>query len=307
MRAPRPLDPELADRLSDVITGYRPNRANSDWATVRPFVVECVLRMHPRTFSTARRLMTITALYVSWALTVSGCELVGESVIVDSLMHRYLSSRLSAHCAMYRFDTARQLSTISEVLTGEPARRLHTPFQSPRVRPYSSNEAATLWAWANTLSAPLRREQPQVGLDDQHRSTCRLRASRPGSLSETRRLRNHEHDARLWLVSRASLPSRLVELLSSADARFSEQRLQRRPSDVLNESFSTPGRTPVTPRSALFLDNRRHHQKAACARWSALRKRRIRQVCRHARCFWRCSTGYGRRRARSEVRLRGPG
>lgn len=158
----RALDPELADRLWDVITGYRPNRANSDWATVRPFVIECVLRMHPRTFSTARRLMTMTALYVSWAWTVSGCELVGERVFVDSLVHRYLSSRLSAHSAMYRFDTARQLSTISEVLTGEPTRRLHTPFQSPRVRPYSPNEEATLYAWANTLSTPLKRQNARA-------------------------------------------------------------------------------------------------------------------------------------------------
>ena len=148
----------MPDRLWKVITGYRPNRTNSDWARVRPFVIECVLRMKPRSLSNARRLMTMTALYVSWAWAVAGCELAGERVFVDALVHRYLATRLRKYSAVYRFDTARQLSAISETLTGEPTGRLRTPFQSLRVAPYSPAQVAALYSWANTLSTPLKQQ-----------------------------------------------------------------------------------------------------------------------------------------------------
>ena len=162
IEALRALDPDLPDRLWKVITGYSPNRTNSDWPQVRPFVIECVLRMKPRSFSNARRLMTMTALYVSWAWAVTGCDLTGERVFVDALVHRYLASKLKKHSAMYRFDTARQLSAISETLTGKPTSRLRTPFQSPRVAPYSSAQVASLYSWANTLSTPLKRQNARA-------------------------------------------------------------------------------------------------------------------------------------------------
>jgi len=154
----RALDPELPDVLWRIISGYRPNRQNSDWAHVRPFVIECVLRMTPRTFATARRLMTMTGLYVSWAWTVTGCELTGGKVFVDVLVHRYLATKLRKHSEAYRFDTARQLSTISEILTGAPTGRLRTPYQSPRVRPYTPAEEARLSSWANTLTTSLKQQ-----------------------------------------------------------------------------------------------------------------------------------------------------
>ena len=158
----RALDPELSDVLWNIITGYTPNRPTSAWARVRPFVIECVTRMRPRTHANARRLMTMTALYVTWAWTVTGCELTARRVFVDTLVRRYLADRLRDRSALYRFDTTRQLSVISEVLAGEPIRRLHTPFQSPRVRPYSPAQQATLYSWANTLTTEMKRQNAQA-------------------------------------------------------------------------------------------------------------------------------------------------
>ena len=135
-----------------------PSKPTSAWAAVRPFVIECVISMTPRTHATARRLMTMTALYVTWLWAATGCDLTVDRVFRDGFVSRYLVERLGKHSATYRYDTVRQLSGLAAKLTGETIGRLHTPPQGPRVRPYTSAEDASLYSWANTLSTPLKRQ-----------------------------------------------------------------------------------------------------------------------------------------------------
>jgi integrase len=80
----------------------------------------------------------------------------------DSLVRRYLAERLAKHSTVYRFDMVRQLASIAEAVGGEEIRRLPTPFQSPRVRPYTPAQEATLYSWANTLSTPLKRQNARA-------------------------------------------------------------------------------------------------------------------------------------------------
>jgi integrase len=162
INALRHLDPELPDFCWRIITGYAPNRPTSAWAEVRPFVIECVISMHPRTHVNARRLMTMTALYVTWVWTVTGCELTATRVFRDTFVRRYLAERLPKHSTAYRFDMVRQLASISAAVQGEDIRRLRTPNQSPRVRPYTPAQEATLYSWANTLSTTLKRQNARA-------------------------------------------------------------------------------------------------------------------------------------------------
>lgn len=162
IQALRELDRHLPDHLWRIISGYSPNRPTTAWTVVRPFVIECVIAMKPRTYSNARRSMTMTALYVAWVWTVTGCELTALRVFKDTLIRRYLAERLPKHSDVYRFDTARQLATIGETLTEGHIQRLPTPPHGGRVRPYSAKEQATLYSWANTLTTPLKRQNARA-------------------------------------------------------------------------------------------------------------------------------------------------
>ena len=154
----RAFDPELPDVCWRILTGYAPNQPTSAWPAVRAFVIECVISMKPRTHANARRLMTMTALYVTWVWAVTGCDLTTDRVFRDTMVRRYLAERLAKHSSTYRYDTVRQLSGLATALSRENIRRLHTPPRGPRVRPYTPAEVANLYAWANTLSTPLKRQ-----------------------------------------------------------------------------------------------------------------------------------------------------
>lgn len=158
----RALDPELPDHCWHIITGYSPNQPSSAWLLVRDFVIECVVAMHPRTYANARRLMTMTALYVTWVWTATGCELTAARVFNDTHLRRYLAVRLAKHSDMYRFDTARQLSTMAELLTGAHLARLATPYQAEAVAPHTRDDIARLRSWANTLSTPFKRQNARA-------------------------------------------------------------------------------------------------------------------------------------------------
>ena len=158
----READRQLPDHLWQIVSGYNPNQPTSAWAVVRPFVIECVIAMKPRTHSNARRSMTMTALYVAWVWTVTGCELTAVRVFSEALIRRYLAERLPKHSDVYRFDTARELATIGETLTDGHIQRLPTPPQGGRVHPYSVKEQATLYSWANTLTTPLKRQNART-------------------------------------------------------------------------------------------------------------------------------------------------
>jgi hypothetical protein len=162
VQALREIDRQLPDHLWRILSGYSPNRPTTAWDVVRPFVIECVISMKPRTYSNARRSMTMTALYVAWVWTVTGCELTAGRVFSDALIRRYLSERLAKHSDVYRFDTARQLAATAEALTANNIHRLPTPPHGGRVRPYSATEQATLYSWANTLTTALKRQNARA-------------------------------------------------------------------------------------------------------------------------------------------------
>ncbi|MBC7596683.1 MAG: hypothetical protein H7288_22625 [Kineosporiaceae bacterium] len=160
----RLLDADLTDVCWRIITGYSPNQTSSAWSAVRSFVIECVTAMKPRTAVNTRRIMTMTALYVSWVWSATGCTLTAERVFTDALVARYLGGRLRKFSASYRFDTVRQLAAISHTLTGTVITRLPTPSQAGRVKPYTTNQIATLFAWANTLTTELKRQNARAFL-----------------------------------------------------------------------------------------------------------------------------------------------
>ena len=162
IQALRELDLQLPDNLWQILSGYTPNQPTTAWTVVQPFVIECVIGMKPRTHSNARRLMTMTALYVAWVWTVTGCELTASRVFSDRHIHRYLAERLGKHSDAYRFDTARQLAAICEIQTAVHIQRLPTPPQGGRVRPYSAKEQAALYSWANTLTTALKRQNARA-------------------------------------------------------------------------------------------------------------------------------------------------
>jgi hypothetical protein len=158
----RLADPDLPDLCWNIITGYEPNKSTSAWPPVRRFVIECVIAMRPRTHANARRLMTMTALYVTWVWTVTGCELIPEKVFRNNLVRRYLAEPLAPRSALYRFDTTRQLAAIAEVTGATKIDRLHKPARGPRVRPYTQKEFGALYSWANTLSTSLKRQNARA-------------------------------------------------------------------------------------------------------------------------------------------------
>ena len=158
----RALDPDLTDQLLGIITRYTPNPRNSAWTSVRRFVLECVISMKPRTVPTTRRLLSMTALYAMWVWTVSGTTLEPARVFRDTFVRRYLAEAMATRSEIYRYDLTRQLSTIAEALSLERIPRLRTPFQSPRVQPFTADELATLYSWANTLSTPLKRQNARA-------------------------------------------------------------------------------------------------------------------------------------------------
>ena len=160
----RELDPELPDLCWRIISGYRPNRPTTAWSVVRLFVIQCVISMKPRTHANARRFMTLTALYTTWVWTVTGGELTARRVFTETLVQRYVAQRLATHSENYRFDTTRYLAAIGEQLTGERIQRMRIPEQSGRVQPYSPNQEATLYSWANTLPTPLKRQNARAFL-----------------------------------------------------------------------------------------------------------------------------------------------
>ncbi|WP_157155908.1 hypothetical protein [Diaminobutyricimonas sp. LJ205] len=104
----------------------------------------------------------MTALYVSWVWTVTGCDLTIPRVFKTQLVHRYLAEDLAKRSETYRYDTARQLSAMADKLGDIHVQRLRMPEQTGSARPYSPAEEATLFAWANTLTTPLKRQNARA-------------------------------------------------------------------------------------------------------------------------------------------------
>jgi integrase len=154
----RKIDPDISEVEWAAICGYRPQLAPQQWATIRQFVVECVLALAPRSYVNAKRLMTMTTRYVAWVWAATGCDLRPDVVFTELLIHRYLDDALPDHSVIYRFDTARQLAAIADQLTSSHVARLPIPFQSERPQPYNRAELASMHSWAASLSTDLKKQ-----------------------------------------------------------------------------------------------------------------------------------------------------
>ncbi len=118
--------------------------------------------MKPRTYSNARRLMTMIALFACWVVTVTGCPVTPQRIFTQSNLDRFLRTRLGGHSVTYRFDVSRNLTAAALAVAGVKLRQLPTPTQGDAVRPHSARDRATFVSWANTLSTPLKRQNAQT-------------------------------------------------------------------------------------------------------------------------------------------------
>lgn len=152
------LSTDLPEATVRIIRGYCPRRRTGAWDEVQSFVVDCVLKMAPTTPTNARRLMTMTALYVTWMWAVTGSALTVSRVFKSHLVDRYVAEQLSDRSPVYRYDTVRQLAAIGQRLGGVHIERRPLPDESGSARPYSADEFAMLYSWATTLSTPFKRQ-----------------------------------------------------------------------------------------------------------------------------------------------------
>ncbi len=153
----RELDAELPDHVWRVIIRYRPNIPAMQWHAVREFTITNVVLLKPRTFHTARRLMTMTTRFTAWVWTVTGIELTTERVYTQNNVSRYLQDCLPTHSESYRWWFARQLRAIAESLADTTIDQLPTP-RLPGRRPLTVSEVASMHSWAGSLTTLMKRQ-----------------------------------------------------------------------------------------------------------------------------------------------------
>jgi hypothetical protein len=158
----RRLDPGLPDILWRIIVNYRPMVPASQWQACREFVVTSVLATKPRTYENTRRVMSMTARFVCWTWTVTGCALTPDKVFTDSHSRRFISDQLGARSPIYRWGVARQLSVISEEVNGNELFRPVFGSRRARTAPYSTAELATMSSWANALPTAHKRRNARA-------------------------------------------------------------------------------------------------------------------------------------------------
>jgi hypothetical protein len=155
-------NPELPIVCARIIAGYTPNPPTAIWPQVQQFTIECTVAMKPRTHATARRLMTMIALFSTWVVTRTGCPVTPERIFTQSHLDRYLKVGLASRSAAYRFDVSRNIAKVTEVLTSVRVKKLPTPRQAEAVAPHDADDIAHLVSWANTLSTPHKRQNARV-------------------------------------------------------------------------------------------------------------------------------------------------
>ncbi|MCU1471006.1 MAG: hypothetical protein JWQ39_2155 [Glaciihabitans sp.] len=158
----RPLDPDLPDMLWRIIVNYRPMVPASQWEACGEFVISTVLATKPRTYENTRRVMSMTARFVCWTWTVTGCTLSPDKVFTDSHSRRFISDQLAARSPIYQWGVARQLSVISETVNGSELFRPAFGARRGRTAPYSTAELATMNSWANALPTAHKRRNARA-------------------------------------------------------------------------------------------------------------------------------------------------
>ncbi|KQV05052.1 hypothetical protein ASC63_14655 [Leifsonia sp. Root112D2] len=153
----RNLDPEMPDHVWSVIIRYRPQLSEVQWVAVREFTLTNVILMNPRTFESARRLMTMTARFTAWVWAATGTELTAPRVYTQNHVYRYLNACMSGLSEPHRWGVVRQLGVIAETLADTQVKRLPAP-HLPGRRPFTLSEVATMHSWAGTLSTSLKRQ-----------------------------------------------------------------------------------------------------------------------------------------------------
>jgi len=151
-------NPDLPVACVRIISGYTPNPPTAIWPQVRHFTIECVIAMKPGTPANARRLMTMIALFSTWAVTVTGCPVAPERIFTQSHLDRFVNGKLSNRSKAYRFDVSRVLAKVGHTVAGSKFTQLPTPKQGAAVPPHTADDIARLYSWANTLSTPLKRQ-----------------------------------------------------------------------------------------------------------------------------------------------------
>ena len=153
----RAVDPELPDALWGVIVRYHPKVSLTQWKAVREFTIATAVRMEPRSYENARRLMTMTARFHAWLWATTGIELTVERVYTQRNVFRYLQEFLPKHSESHRWGIVRQLGTIADSLANGGVKRLPAPHVDGR-HPFSLADAATMHSWAGSLTTDLKRQ-----------------------------------------------------------------------------------------------------------------------------------------------------
>lgn len=154
----RALDPELPDHAWRILLRYRPQLPAAQWEAVREFTITNAVRMRPRTYENARRIMCMSARFAAWVWTVTGAELTVERVYTQNNVYRYLQECMRDRSESHRWGLVRQLGTIAETLTDTTnIRRLPAPHLPGRV-PFTLSEVGVIHGWAMVLRTPLQRQ-----------------------------------------------------------------------------------------------------------------------------------------------------
>ncbi|KQW06439.1 hypothetical protein ASC66_08100 [Leifsonia sp. Root4] len=152
----RAADPELPEELWGIIVRYHPKVSPTQWKAVREFTIATAVQTKPRTYESARRVMSMTARFHAWLWATNGIELTVERVYTQNNVYRFLQECLPKHSEVYRWGVVRQLGTIADRLANGGVKRLAAPQMAGR-RPFSMAEAATMHSWAGTLTTELKR------------------------------------------------------------------------------------------------------------------------------------------------------
>ena len=249
----RHLDPDLPDMLWRVITNYRPMVPSGQWEASREFVVTTVLAMKPRTYENTRRMMSMTARFVAWTWTVSGCAMRPEKVFTDAHARRFVANELRTRSHIYQWGVARQLSAISKTLNGIELSRPAFGSRNCRTAPYSHADIATMSSWANALPTAHKRRNAAAIL-----ALAGGAGLSAAEIMDTRIEDVETHDGLMFVTVRGTSPRRIpvlriwIRTLTRAIAGrtagllFVGYRLEEYPPRAL-QTFLTDNRCPVRP------------------------------------------------------------
>jgi hypothetical protein len=164
------------------ITAYRPQRVEeTTWATVRPFVLDCVRRLPPKGWPVAIRTLRVLTQLATWTLG-QGIALDAEAVFDPDTIERFVVEGLAENSsrATYRADLRRVAPLLTKEAPWEPRPTLLSRRQV--APPYTSAELGLLSADGTRQRTPQRRRAARalialgagVGLDG--RWVTRVRA-----------------------------------------------------------------------------------------------------------------------------------